>query len=64
MNYCLSKSCSVAFCIDGLHKVNRLKCVYDNKILDVPEIGKILCKRCKLVDVELELYKKHNHYSF
>ena len=38
---CIDVNCSVALCVDGLHKVNRMKCVFENKSFSVEEIGLI-----------------------
>ena len=37
-NACINKKCSIALNIDGLHKINRLKCIY-KKDYNIPEIG-------------------------
>ncbi len=36
---CLNKNCCVAINADGCHKVNRLKCFFENIFMHIPEIG-------------------------
>ena len=41
LSYCSDILCSKAINADGNHKVNRLKCYFENIKMNVPEIGMI-----------------------